>query len=419
MKNMALTKLVWKNFKQRKVRNLLVAFDFSIGLIGVFISIGLGNGVTKSIAKGFGDGSIPRTIDIYTASDSGSSFLLDRDKTELTKIIGKDNIDDFEMPVSLNLESLELKGKVLGQNEDTMGRNYFQVTQYLPDSKIQEDYSDDKKTLAKNKDESEGLAVPKSFLEDFNREHNTQYEPKDLIDQEITLNLVQRNPNEDIHAPFKAKVIKVFNDDGGGMGDSLYLTQNKTNELIATTGFTPQVLSAVVQVKDVDKIEDITDKVNGSYKYVAMSKAQAMKVISKFILLIQALLIATSAQAIFVSTLLLGIVLYINVIERTKEIGILKALGYHNSYISKMFIFESIFIAITAISFSLAVSSLIGVGINAFAKSQEKGLTDNVFVLPITGTILTIVGAMLVACLGSLVPARKASRLNTVDAFEV
>ena len=59
-------------------------------------------------------------------------------------------------------------------------------------------------------------------------------------------------------------------------------------------------------------------------KYLVLSQQAILDVIIKFIRVIQALLIILSSQAILVSAVMIGIIIYINIMQRSKEIGVMK-----------------------------------------------------------------------------------------------
>ena len=73
-------------------------------------------------------------------------------------------------------------------------------------------------------------------------------------------------------------------------------------------------------------------------KYLVLSQQAILDVIIKFIRVIQALLIILSSQAILVSAVMIGIIIYINIMQRSKEIGVMKAVGYLNRDVKAIFV---------------------------------------------------------------------------------
>ena len=79
-------------------------------------------------------------------------------------------------------------------------------------------------------------------------------------------------------------------------------------------------------------------------KYLVLSQQAILDVIIKFIRVIQALLITLSSQAILVSAVMIGIIIYINIMQRSKEIGVMKAVGYLNRDVKAIFVYEALWI---------------------------------------------------------------------------
>ena len=108
------------------------------------------------------------------------------------------------------------------------------------------------------------------------------------------------------------------------------------------------------------------------------------------------------------------IVFSINVLERTKEIGILRALGFRKKDIKQIFKTEAILIGFFTGIFSCIISKILSSLINNVTKSKFDISIVNVNLkYMIFGIILSI----LVCIIGNIIPSRKASRLNIIDAL--
>ena len=126
-------------------------------------------------------------------------------------------------------------------------------------------------------------------------------------------------------------------------------------------------------------------------------------------------LIAFSSISLVVSSIMIGIITYISVLERTKEIGILRALGARKKDIKRVFNAETFIIGL--------ISALIGIGIAVVLtfpiNSIIKNLTDlaNVAKLnPVHAILLVIINVSL-TMIGGFIPARIASKKDPVDAL--
>ena len=97
-------------------------------------------------------------------------------------------------------------------------------------------------------------------------------------------------------------------------------------------------------------------------------------VLTKFIRVIQALLIILSSQAILVSAVMIGIIIYINIMQRSKEIGVMKAVGYLNRDVKAIFVYEALWIT----NISLALALLVSQGIGSLANMIVSHLYPSV-----------------------------------------
>lgn len=108
------------------------------------------------------------------------------------------------------------------------------------------------------------------------------------------------------------------------------------------------------------------------------------------------------------------VTMYMSVSERTKEIGILRALGQSKGDIRLLFTSESILIGL----FSLVPAFVLAYGIGALLNSALSSIVSFNFIQITGGNILTtIVLAILISFLAALLPANRASKMNPIDAL--
>lgn len=127
-------------------------------------------------------------------------------------------------------------------------------------------------------------------------------------------------------------------------------------------------------------------------------------------------LIAFVGVSLVVSCIMIGIITHISVMERTKEIGILRALGASKSNISQVFNAETFIIGCLAGLLGIGVSYLALFPINAViaALSGISGLTAQ---LPFTSSLILILISIGITILGGLIPAKKAAKKDPVAAL--
>ena len=146
--------------------------------------------------------------------------------------------------------------------------------------------------------------------------------------------------------------------------------------------------------------------------YVAMLTSSITTIING----ISYVLIAFVAISLVVSCIMIGIITHISVMERTKEIGILRALGASKRNISQVFNAETFIIGCCAGLLGIGVSLLALFPINAII-ANVSGLTDLTAQLPVQSSLILIAISIVITILGGLLPAKKAAKKDPVIAL--
>ncbi len=126
-------------------------------------------------------------------------------------------------------------------------------------------------------------------------------------------------------------------------------------------------------------------------------------------------LIAFVSISLIVSSIMIGIITYISVLERTKEIGILRAIGASKKDISRVFNAETFIIGITAGLFGIIITCFLNFVINILIKNIT-GIVVSAS-LPIVGAIILIIISVLLTVIAGLIPSRVASKKDPVIAL--
>ena len=140
-----------------------------------------------------------------------------------------------------------------------------------------------------------------------------------------------------------------------------------------------------------------------------------MKSVSQIIDTISYVLIAFVAISLIVSSIMIGIITYISVLERTKEIGILRAIGASKKDISRVFNAETFIIGLISGMLGIGITVLLTIPINAVIHAAT-GVTVNAMVPPIAGVILVLI-SMVLTMIAGLIPAKIASKKDPVEAL--
>ena len=358
-------KLSLNNFMERKWRNLLIATATSIGFIGVLISFGLGNAIVGMLNDSTDGGNIPSQIQISLSAKSAARGVLNADDEKFIRSqIKSDDIKYLESPFGMNIASLTLDGKTMDFSKDLP--NYSQA--------------------------------------------------KDFIGKEISAQIVENTAEGTKVADIKTKIVRIVDDSEDAEESNSYMPAKQLEELLKENGFTKTVSYMLLELKDPAKTKEVTKKLQKNKKYLVLSQQAILDVIIKFIRVIQALLIILSSQAILVSAVMIGIIIYINIMQRSKEIGVMKAVGYLNRDVKAIFVYEALWIT----GISLALALLVSQGIGSLANMIVSHLypsVSKVFDLNLTSILIMFGFSLLMGYVSAYLPARKISKMDPVESL--
>ena len=169
-----------------------------------------------------------------------------------------------------------------------------------------------------------------------------------------------------------------------------------------------------------DKIKDIINEYNNGKDenskitytdYVGI----LMSGITDVIDVITYILVAFVAISLIVSSIMISIITYISVLERTKEIGILRAIGASKKDVTRVFNAETIIEGFVAGVFGILVTILVNIPINKIVYNMFN--VDNIASLPFIGGIILIGISVLLTVIAGLIPSRMASKKDPVESL--
>lgn len=146
--------------------------------------------------------------------------------------------------------------------------------------------------------------------------------------------------------------------------------------------------------------------------YVALMTSSLTTIING----ISYVLIAFVAVSLIVSSIMIGIITYISVMERTKEIGILRALGASKKNISQLFNAETFIIGIFSGILGIGITLLLLIPINNVIQTISK-IEDLSAVLPLESAGVLILISIIITVIGGFIPSRSAAKKDPVEAL--
>jgi putative ABC transport system permease protein len=180
--------------------------------------------------------------------------------------------------------------------------------------------------------------------------------------------------------------------------------QEVVEKFNAGTSFEDLIAEYNASVAEDDQIE-YTD-------YVALLMSSITSIISG----ISYVLVAFVSISLVVSSIMIGVITLISVQERTKEIGILRAIGASKRNVSSMFNAETVLIGLTSGLMGIGVSMLLCIPINAIIY-KLTGLSGLQAYVPVNAGIILVIISVILSVFAGIIPSRSAARKDPVVAL--
>jgi putative ABC transport system permease protein len=233
--------------------------------------------------------------------------------------------------------------------------------------------------------------------------------------------------------PFKiVGILKSSGGFGGGGDNTIYMPISAARTVISTT-VANQFSSIQVKVTDPNSVNQTSNaieqrllvlrNVNENTKDFSVSSAQTFQsAISSVMNTMELLLTGIAAISLFVGAIGIANTMFMSVMERTRQIGVLKALGTTNSEIMKLYLMESAIMGLIGglmgIFLGFIASGIISdLGVNIIGVGGRGGSVGSITVITPELVLFSVGFSVLIGALSGLLPARRAARLQPVEAL--
>ncbi|MBQ6282156.1 MAG: ABC transporter ATP-binding protein/permease [Bacilli bacterium] len=312
--------------------------------------------------------------------------------------------ESFMKKVIKNAEDIEIVGIIRPNDEAIVGNNQAGIVKYTHEltehliNKIND--SDIAKEQISNKETNIFTGTKFSDNKKFDIK---DLSPSQLIQlqrmSELELANFMKNYTENMNSSYEENLIKL------GIAD----LSNPDNISIYPKDFdSKEKITSIIDKFNENKDED--DKI----KYTDIVGIM-MKSVTNIVDIISKVLIAFVAISLVVSSIMIAIITYISVIERTKEIGILRAIGASKRDIRRVFNAETLIIGLCAGIFGILITLLLNIPINIIIKHLTN--VSRISVLPIFGAIVLIIISIILTVIAGLIPSSMASKKDPVEAL--
>ena len=401
MKLSDIISLAWGNLTHRRVRSWLTLLGIFAGIAAIVALISLGQGLQGAVTEQFASLGV-NTISIQGA---GSSFgppgtnavgkLSNHDIRLIQQIQGvDDSFGRYILPTVLtsrNVEESAFAASIPG------GRSLDKIIEMtnidIENGRMIENFRDDSQIVVGGTIEFDGR--------------------KPDVGEKVTIN----GETFRIAGTLKKKGNPIFD-------NVVLMTQNKMEKLFSVKDDYSIIIVTVKDDADLLTVQsEITRKLRrdrgqkiGEEDFVVSTPQESLDALNEILLIVQILLVGIAAISLVVGAIGIANTMYTAVLERRREIGIMKAIGATNKSILGIFLFESGLLGFVGGAIGLSLGILISKGVQFVAQLY---LGENI--LKATIPLWLVIGALAIAFIigtvsGSL-PARQAAKLSPVDSI--
>jgi len=355
------------------------------------------------------DMSMPLISDTYNQIDNkylriipSNSFIDDNyhilegkninDKYQVLLRVDENNNVDSELLNAFNINTNITYKQVIGRRIKVALNDIYYIKNgdyYIINNDLHKLYDESKIELT-----IVGVVKPKKE----NEMANYLYISEELIEEVIKLNS-------------ESEIVKDARKGNNVLGDNhintlSYLGYNTLPNLVS------------IYISDIDKKNKVIgylDEYNANNDKLIYTDTMrlAIDIIKKFIMIISIILIIFSIVAIIISSLMVGILTNVRILERKKEIGIFRSLGASVGDIRRLFNIQNIFIGMVAMIISLIVINFIKIPINKMVENYLE--IENIFRINYGLLFLVFIINLLIILIAGIIPTVKASKAQIVD----
>lgn len=382
---------IFKNLK----RNILITIGSSIGIVGVILTLSLGNSVKKYINDEISIKMDPLKFDVKKKNINelyDSYYYTKEDINEINNIKHVDKIYE-----GLNISS----SSSLMMNTDRYDLVTLSTINNINKLKLKDGIKSKK-----------GIYISEYLADKLSK--NLPVE--DILYNDLDLYIVDNSKSEPFIIKTKVKIngiIKKENIDFIENSSYAYISYNELKDIYNENNF--EFLPNILSVK-IDNRANVS-KVRKSFSQLDFDLSNNNKIekeIYNYLDIATFVLTGFCIISLIVSMIMITIVMHINVIERTKEIGILRSIGFKKREVKKIFIGEAFIIGLLIGLTSSVISIYLGNLINEMLYNSFK---LNILFIEYRYLVFGILVSIFIVVFASLIPAKKASKIDPVEAL--
>lgn len=397
-------KLALNNMKEKFGRNVLVSFGASIGIASVVLMLSLGSGLTGYVNSSMNSMVNPLFIEVNMPKVETDSNAPKVPILQLTKEPVVFTQADIDKVTSIaNIESYEL-----GFSETSFGSNSVEhndkTSSVMMVSTISQNITE-KNIKEGNLPGKNEILISQTIATDLGLD--------EVIGTEVTFNVkVQKQLYS------SSFVVSGIYESGSGMEqmDALpmvYLNYSDLESIVADNGDELKPTTLYLMSNATENTATIKAKVK-DLGFTGSSQEFMASTFTGILDILTYALTAISAISLIVSAIMILVVLYISVVERTQEIGVLKAIGARGKDIKRIFVSESFLIGLFSGLIGVTSAFLLSLVVNIFSR---QNFDTNIVVVNWQYILAGITVSVVISVISGLIPASMAAKLDPVDSL--
>ncbi len=392
MKFSEIARISFTNLKSNRMRTLLTIVGISIGITSIVFLVSLGYGLQELSIKKIASIEAINTLDITTGKSSDQK-------------VDDDLINQLKTIPEISKISPLL---ALGAKMDYEGRQTDSVGNFIDD-----DYA----TLeginpvlgAFFSNSEKDIVVSTALLKAINLNIN------EAVNKQITAQIITVNSG----TKERKSVIREYRIVGVVQDDSTSFSYIPIISIKGDITWSPIYNSLKAKVIDKEKIQQMKEKIS-SMGYSVSTIADTISQVDQIFRVIQIVLAFFGLVALMVASIGMFNTMTIALLERTRDIGIMKAIGVKDKDVSLIFLSESALIAtsggVLGVFGGWLTSEIVNLAINILAKSVG-GEPQKLFSIPLILSSGIVIFSILVGIGTGFYPSKRASKLNPLDAL--
>lgn len=384
--------IAWKNLYAKKLRSLLTIFGVVIGIGAIYFLLSFGLGLQKLVTdEVIGDQSI-KSVDISTPN----SKIIKLDEESANKIKSFQNVEkvgvQYSYPGSMQRDGGEIDSVAYG-----IDIAYQEMTELnLTNGRLLDG------------EDFHAILINTTALESIGLNN-----PKDVIGQKLSIVIPLNDAsleNDVIREEFE--IVGVI--DSGG-GSEVFMPAAVFSSLGVTSYKNIKVIA-----DDPENVPEVRAQIE-SIGFQTTSPIDTLDQINQIFRIFTFILIGFGSIGMIVSVLGMFNTLTISLLERTREIGLMMALGGRNSDMRKLFVFEAVLISffgsVVGIILAIIAGQIVNFSMNRF--SAARGVNDSfqIFSNPLWVILSLVLFTVVIGLIVVYIPARRAQKINPIEAL--